>query len=437
MLSVVLYIGAGLVVGCLIGWIIAARKSRATPPTPVAEQHLLDGTTKNETKQPDLDAESDAEPGHASAHDSRLEQIQELQARAEEFKLEFQTQQDLGQYQSVRIEELETDLLRFKRRTTEHLDQLTTELNELWSRAGLKNTVTDLPANPEPEVLANLQRLAEPMKGWLHEAGIGSAEMSYQLGLIDALGKHWKQAAKSFQKAAFDGLVPQGWLALGDCNWQLDRPKKAIASYKKCLEKTRMPTHIYHRTAQVAFSERRFDEAQQILDRILTRKNLSVDVFGLAAATFRELGDNARAVATLEDGLTHHPESVQLIAAMVIPLSRLGDAKKAEKQANRATDLDPESAETPYALGVVHMENNNDDRAMTHPISRTADCRDPWAFSEEAFLMARRRQIVLMDGSGRTQVLYELSPADASAGLECHEPRPLTARRREGTGPVG
>ena len=64
-------------------------------------------------------------------------------------------------------------------------------------------------------------------------------------------------------------------------------------------------------------------------------------------------------------------------------------------------------------------------------VSRTPDYRDPWAFSADAFMAARKSQIVLMDGQGRTQVIYDLPAADQRAGLQCHEPRPIAARPRE------
>ena len=69
-------------------------------------------------------------------------------------------------------------------------------------------------------------------------------------------------------------------------------------------------------------------------------------------------------------------------------------------------------------------------------VSGSPGYRDPWAFSEEAFLAASRGDMVLMDGSGETQTIYRLSPADVAAGLECHEPRPLVRRTPEPIVPI-
>ena len=63
-------------------------------------------------------------------------------------------------------------------------------------------------------------------------------------------------------------------------------------------------------------------------------------------------------------------------------------------------------------------------RGAIRNISRTDDFRDPYPLSENTFLAARGKSIVLLDGSGRTQVLH------TSAAM-LHEPRPIVARPRE------
>lgn len=82
-------------------------------------------------------------------------------------------------------------------------------------------------------------------------------------------------------------------------------------------------------------------------------------------------------------------------------------------------------------LTVVDPRNGPDDLSAARRISLTADYRDPWALSESAFMAVRGAQIVLMDGSGATEVIYELPAGDAATGLQCHEPRLLAARPRE------
>jgi hypothetical protein len=83
------------------------------------------------------------------------------------------------------------------------------------------------------------------------------------------------------------------------------------------------------------------------------------------------------------------------------------------------------------ALTVVDPSKGPDDHGSARPVTAEATYRDPWAFSEDLFLAAQGRRIVLLDGRGHAYDVYRTSAQEAAAGLECHEPRPLVARPRE------
>ena len=78
---------------------------------------------------------------------------------------------------------------------------------------------------------------------------------------------------------------------------------------------------------------------------------------------------------------------------------------------------------------VVSPDAGPDEPGFARRISRENDWRDPWAFSEECFMVARGRSLCVMDANGRYEPFYTL-PADWRA-MEVHEPRPLAARPRE------
>ena len=80
---------------------------------------------------------------------------------------------------------------------------------------------------------------------------------------------------------------------------------------------------------------------------------------------------------------------------------------------------------------VVDPKGGPDAKEFARSISKGANFRDPWAFSETCFLAARGDTLVLMDGTGPTEQLVRLPAADRAAKLECHEPRPLASRPRE------
>ncbi|MFW5864397.1 MAG: hypothetical protein ACOCVT_02990 [bacterium] len=62
--------------------------------------------------------------------------------------------------------------------------------------------------------------------------------------------------------------------------------------------------------------------------------------------------------------------------------------------------------------------------------------RDPWAFSEDCFLVARERSLCVMDGEGRYETLVTLDydkwpKVNGNSQFMIHEPRPLIVRERE------
>ncbi|MFC1499317.1 discoidin domain-containing protein, partial [Verrucomicrobiota bacterium] len=60
---------------------------------------------------------------------------------------------------------------------------------------------------------------------------------------------------------------------------------------------------------------------------------------------------------------------------------------------------------------------------------RRGDYRDPWAFSEDFFIVAEQRSIFAMDAAGRKFSIYSL-PSEFM-DLMIHEPRPIIRRERE------
>jgi hypothetical protein len=89
------------------------------------------------------------------------------------------------------------------------------------------------------------------------------------------------------------------------------------------------------------------------------------------------------------------------------------------------------------AVALVDVGRGPDEQASAAYVNRANGFRDPWAFSEEAFMVAREGEIQLMDGAGLTERLYRLPEADIQAGLTLHEPRPLLPRQRERVIPSG
>ena len=82
-------------------------------------------------------------------------------------------------------------------------------------------------------------------------------------------------------------------------------------------------------------------------------------------------------------------------------------------------------------LTVVDPKCGPDDLKSARSISGHYEHCDPWAFSEDAFLVVKWAQLELIDGNGYCQTLYQLPEELRKKEFWIHEPRPIIKRERE------
>jgi hypothetical protein len=82
-------------------------------------------------------------------------------------------------------------------------------------------------------------------------------------------------------------------------------------------------------------------------------------------------------------------------------------------------------------ITIVTSKAGPDEKASARRVSRGANYRDPYPFSEDCSLMAQGPRLLVMNGSGETKEIYRLPAELVQAGVQCHEPRPLQPRPRE------
>ena len=115
------------------------------------------------------------------------------------------------------------------------------------------------------------------------------------------------------------------------------------------------------------------------------------------------------------------------------PSTVMIDAKPVPGSDKIVANFSPGHGQTEHegVITLVDTKAGPDDRASARRISREANFRDPWAFSEDCFMAARQHSLVVMDENGASQEIFRLPEADIKAGLHVHEPRPIAPRPRE------
>jgi len=361
---------AGLIVGLVVGFVIAGRRRRAgdlssvdtgseqgslTAPEPVPDPGAATGVV--DLEQPEGPV-SDAEADQAEVDDDQPSQGELQEQELESLRTSCET---LG----VQVEDLESQVRRYRRWAGMQMTRMSEELEKLWKLEKLPVRVHQMDSEPSVDVLQRLREVAEPLQASMDDLGVDAPEVHHRLGLWHALEGRGPQAAEAFEEAVRNGMGAQAWLALGDSLWGLDRRKKARSAYQQSLNlDKRVPVEILRRCAQVAFVERRYADVVTSLKPLFNRKQTPVEVFLLAGQASARDGDREAAIAVCETGLKHHPESAALLSAMIVPLSELGNEARVQESYDQAREIDPELADAPVAMGMVHLQAEEHDEAV-------------------------------------------------------------------------
>ena len=83
------------------------------------------------------------------------------------------------------------------------------------------------------------------------------------------------------------------------------------------------------------------------------------------------------------------------------------------------------------AVTIVNPADGPDARSFARELNPDKEYRDPYAFSADCILVARGPEMQLMNGAGKTEVIYCLPEEMVKAGYQMNEPRPIVSRQRE------
>ncbi|QNN20749.1 hypothetical protein HED60_00200 [Planctomycetales bacterium ZRK34] len=79
------------------------------------------------------------------------------------------------------------------------------------------------------------------------------------------------------------------------------------------------------------------------------------------------------------------------------------------------------------SIAVVDPNLGPDDPAAVKVVNKRNSWKDPYALSEDCFLVADPKGLYVMDGSGATELVYQLPEAERKT-FQLHEPRPVRGR---------
>jgi hypothetical protein len=72
-------------------------------------------------------------------------------------------------------------------------------------------------------------------------------------------------------------------------------------------------------------------------------------------------------------------------------------------------------------ITLVDAAGGPDSQELATPITKSANYRDPWAFSETAFMAAKGPTIALLNNKGESAELFKLAEKEIRDGFQIHE----------------
>jgi hypothetical protein len=125
-----------------------------------------------------------------------------------------------------------------------------------------------------------------------------------------------------------------------------------------------------------------------------------------------------------------HPETL-MIDAKPIPARPSTGGPASDNKVVAVFSPGHGKAEHAGDITIVTPKSGPDDLGSARRITQNPEYRDPWAFSEDCFLVAKGPSLLVMNAVGQAEEVFRLPPALVKAKVELHEPRPLVRRAPE------
>jgi len=125
-----------------------------------------------------------------------------------------------------------------------------------------------------------------------------------------------------------------------------------------------------------------------------------------------------------------HPETL-MIDAKPIPARPSTGGPASDNKVVAVFSPGHGKAEHAGDVTIVTPKSGPDDLGSARKITQNPEYRDPWAFSEDCFLVAKGPSLLVMSAQGQAEEVFRLPPALVKAKVELHEPRPLIRRDTE------
>lgn len=198
-----------------------------------------------------------------------------------------------------------------------------------------------------------------------------SADVYYQLGLVNLADKKFPEAEESFRKSyQLNTANSRGLMGVVDTYIAQNRSEQALALLQAESEKAPNRADLHVAVATAAVMAQKFDLAiaqyQTVLGLVGEGAGSRADVYLRLGDTYRLKGDLANAVTSLEQARKLAPENPAVLGTLALALDTAGRKSDARQVYEAALKVEPNNAIALNNLAFLMADNGGDlDQALS------------------------------------------------------------------------
>ena len=139
---------------------------------------------------------------------------------------------------------------------------------------------------------------------------------------------------------------------------RVGKTEDALANYRAIPESSQYKIHSDYRSAKILLTQKRYDEAWSIVERVIaTKAEPSIEFYGIGSDILNEQGKVHQAADFLGQGVHEYPQSAPLLFLLGVYQEKNDQIRECVETMRQVIKLDPKFSSAYNFLGYVYAEH--------------------------------------------------------------------------------
>ncbi|MCK5380164.1 MAG: tetratricopeptide repeat protein [Candidatus Latescibacteria bacterium] len=178
----------------------------------------------------------------------------------------------------------------------------------------------------------------------------------YNRGVEAVQSDDFASAAKAFEEAAvIDPKQIEAFKNLAFCQYKLDQPDKALATYKQALALSSEDADILTKMASIHYEQGDYEKTAAVFEEISRLGKANVHTLSSLASAYERLKQPDQAIAAYEKAAALNPEDENLPYNIAVLYSNQEKYEQAVEYYKRALQLKPDDLDAKFNLALAYV----------------------------------------------------------------------------------